>query len=76
MKPRAMIIDLRGLSDPRATLDEVRFVIPPDRVLVITALGTLSTDDLRCCGFRVIERPTTGREILAAVAAMLREAES
>jgi hypothetical protein len=71
MKPRVMIIDLRGLPDPSATLDEVRFVIPPDRVVVLMALGTLAKDDVQRRGFNVIYRPTTVGEVVAAVARVL-----
>jgi len=71
MKPRVMIIDLRGLPDPATTLDEVRFVIPPDRVVVLTALGTLAKEDVRRFGFNVIDRPTTVGDVVAAVARVL-----
>ena len=71
MTPRMMIIDLRGLPDPRATLDGLRVVIPPERVLVVTALGTLTADEIRRLGFRTIERPATIGEIVAAAASLL-----
>ena len=71
MKPRAMIIDLRGLPEPRATLDEVRFVMPPDRVIVLMALGTLAKDDVQHQGFNVIDRPVTVGDVVAAVARMV-----
>ena len=72
MKPRLMIIDLRGLLNPLATLDEVRFVIPPDRVLVLTALGTVSEQDIRRLGFAAIQRPTSVAEVVAGAVARLR----
>src|SRR5215510_3068805 len=72
MKPRAMVIDLRGLPEPRAVLDEVRVVLPPDRVLVLMALGSISEDEVRRQGFRVIERPATVGDVVAAVATILR----
>lgn len=71
MKPRVLLIDLRGLPDPRETLDEVRFVIPPDRVLVITALGGLTNDDVRRLGFPVIGRPATVSQIVSTVRGVL-----
>lgn len=71
MKPRAMVVDLRGLEDPRLTLDELRFVIPPERVVVVTALGTLPRRDVEHFGFRTIERPATVGEIVGAVSALL-----
>jgi hypothetical protein len=71
MKPRAMIIDLRGLPEPRTTLDEVRFVMPPDRVVVLMALGTLAKKDVKRLGFNVIDRPATVGDVVAAVARVL-----
>ena len=71
MKPRVMVVDLRGLPEPRETLDELRFVIPPDRVLVVTALGTLTGDVIQRLGFTVIERPATIGQIVAAAAGLL-----
>jgi len=71
MKPRAMIVDLRGLPEPRRTLEEVTWVIPADRVLVVTALGTLPSDMVRSMGFTVVERPTTVGAIVSAAAALL-----
>jgi hypothetical protein len=41
MKPRTMIVDLQGLPHPRETLDAMRLVLQPERVLVLTALGSL-----------------------------------
>jgi hypothetical protein len=71
MKPRVIVVDLHGLPDPRATLDEVRFLVPSDRVLVVTAMGTLTGNEVRRLGFKVIERPATIGEIVRAAASML-----
>jgi hypothetical protein len=72
MKPRALIVDLHGLPEPRQALDEIHGVIPAERVLVVTALGTVNPDDIRRLGFRVVSRPATVGEIVAATAALLR----
>jgi hypothetical protein len=74
-KPRVMVIDLRGLPDPANTLDEVRFVMPPERVLILRALGTLTDDDVRRFGYSVINRPATVGQVVAAVAALLRRTD-
>jgi NTE family protein len=71
MKPRVLIVDLRGLPDARATLEEVRFVIPPDRVLVLMALGALTENEVRRLGFKALERPTTVGQVVAAAATLL-----
>ena len=72
MKPRVMIVDLQGLPDPRAALNEVRVFVSPDRAVVVTALGTLTADEIRRLGFVTIERPTTIGQIVAAAASLLR----
>jgi hypothetical protein len=69
--PRLLLIDLHGLPDPRQTLSEVALVSPPDRVLVVTALGTVPPDEVRRLGFTVIERPVTVGQVVAAVRALL-----
>lgn len=71
MKPRVLLVDLHQLPHPRATLDEVRFVLPADRVLVVTALGSVTAAQVRRLGFNVIERPATVGEIVAATRALL-----
>ena len=70
-KPRLLIVDLRELPRPRETLDEVLFVLPADRVLVLTALGTLRADEVRRSGFNVIERPATIGEVVRTAAILL-----
>jgi hypothetical protein len=71
MKPRLLIIDLRGLPDPRDVLDDARFVLPADRVLIITALGTVPERDVRELGYCVIPRPATVETIVRTAAALL-----
>jgi hypothetical protein len=71
-KPRAMLIDLRGLPHPRDVLDEVRYLIPPADVVVLASMATIPIDELRQLGFRVIPRPVTMREIVRVLAGMLK----
>jgi hypothetical protein len=71
MKPRVMLIDLQGLADPRVTLDEVRFVHPPERALVVTALGSVTAEVVRALGFNVVERPVSIGRISATIAILL-----
>ena len=71
MTPRLLLIDLQGLPDPQQTLREVPFVVPPGRVLVVTALGTLARDDVHRLGFATIERPVTVGQIVAAAGSLL-----
>lgn len=71
MRPRAMIVDLRGLPQPRGTLEQVTWVMPADRVLVMTALGTLSPGEVRHMGFTAVQRPVTVGDVVAATAKLL-----
>ena len=71
MRPRVLLVDLHELPRPRETLDAVRLVLPRERVLVVTALGSLTGDEVRALGFNVIERPATVGEIVAETAALL-----
>jgi hypothetical protein len=70
-KPRVVIVDLRGLPEPRSVLEELRLVIPPDRVIVITALGTLAPDTIRQLGHHVVRRPTNVSDVVDAAASLL-----
>jgi hypothetical protein len=71
MKPRVLLIDLHELPKPRETLEEVRFLLPPERILVVTALGSLTGEEVRALGFKVIERPATIGQIVAEAGALL-----
>jgi hypothetical protein len=71
MKPRVIVIDLRDLPDPRAAIDEVRLILPPHRVVVLMALGTIPEADVRHLGFHVIDRPATVGDVVAAVGRVL-----
>lgn len=72
--PRVLVIDLNDLPKPQETLDEVRVVLPPERVVVITALGSLPPGDITRRGFHVVPRPATVGQIVAAVGAALTRA--
>ena len=70
-EPRLFLVDLQGLSKPHETLAEVRQIAGATRVLVVTALGTVTADEVRALGFDVIQRPATIGQIVAAVTALL-----
>lgn len=76
MAPGAMLIDLNGLAHPRETLESVRAVLPPDRILVITALSTLTAAEVRRLGFSTIERPATIGQIVVRAASLLTSARA
>jgi hypothetical protein len=70
--PRVIIVDLRGLLEPRSVLGELRVLVRPDRVIVITALGTLTLDTIRQLGYHVVTRPTSVREVVETAGRLLR----
>jgi hypothetical protein len=76
MTPRVLLIDLHELPEPRETLGEARLVLPPERVLVVTALGSLPGEEVRQLGFNVIERPATIGQIVAATGALISRTPS
>jgi hypothetical protein len=76
MKPRMLLIDLHELPNPRETLDEVRLVLPPERVLVVTALGTLPPGEVKRFGFNIAERPASIGEIVTTTRTLLSRAST
>ena len=70
-EPRLLLVDVQGLPRPHETLAELRELAGATRVLVVTALGTVSADEVRALGFDVIQRPATIGQIVAAVTALL-----
>jgi hypothetical protein len=46
-------------------------VIPPERVLVVTALGAMAADEVQRLGFTAIERPATVGQVVAATVSLL-----
>jgi DNA-binding response OmpR family regulator len=67
-KPQLAIVDLKGLSDPLEILTDLRVLMEPDRVLVVTALGTIPPLEMERFGFHVLTRPITVQDIVAAAA--------
>ena len=72
LKPRLVIVDLQDLPAVETLLHELREMIKPQRVLVITALGTLTPDQLHKWGFHTIARPAIVADIVAKASALLR----
>ena len=73
-KPRLAIVDLDGLSDPAGVLRDLHVLMKPDRVLVLTALGTLPTQQVESLGFHVIARPTVIQQVVRAARGLVRSA--
>jgi ActR/RegA family two-component response regulator len=65
-KPRLAIVDLQGLPNPREVLDGLRVLMKPDRVLVLTALGSVAAGEIEPAGFRALRRPTSIDDVVRA----------
>jgi hypothetical protein len=75
-KPRLAIIDLQGLPDPSHVLSELRVLMKPDCVLVLTASGTMPATAIQDMGFRVLSRPIVIQAIVDAAAEVIRAAKA
>ena len=72
-RPLLAIVDLQGLPDPDRVLNDLATIMNPSRVLVLTATGTVLPDQIQARGFRVVRRPTTIGDVVAAAARAIRE---
>ena len=72
-RPLLAIVDLQGLPDPDRVLTDLATIMNPSRVLVLTAIGTVVADQIQARGFRVVRRPATIGDIVAAAARAIRE---
>jgi len=74
-RPLLAIVDLQGLPDPDVVLNDLATIMNPSRVLVLTAIGTVSSDEIQARGFRVVRRPIAIFSVVAAVARAISEAK-
>jgi hypothetical protein len=72
-KPRLAIVDLQGLPDPERALNDLRILMKPNRVLVLTAIHTVSPDTIEQLGFLVLKRPVPIGEVVSAAARTLQQ---
>ena len=76
VRPVLAVVDLQGLPHPDRVLDELAVVMKPSRVIVLTAIGTVSPDDIRTRGFHVLGRPIPISDIVAAAVRVIGEEKS
>jgi DNA-binding response OmpR family regulator len=74
LKPRLVIVDLQGLATAREVLDELHHMMKPERILVLTGLGTLTPAEIQRWGFHTMARPVTIGEIVDKASALVRAA--
>jgi hypothetical protein len=71
MKPRLVLVDLKGLSEPLGVLNDLRLLMNPDRVLVLTAIGTVPETDIQRLGFHILSRPIVIDQIVRAATGLI-----
>lgn len=74
--PWLALVDLQGLTDPANVLKGLHGLMKPERVLIVTAIGTLSADEVERLGFRALSRPIGIGGIVRAAADIIRSAGS
>ena len=70
--PQLLIVDLHGLPKPDVVLDEVRGLVPAERVLVIAGIGTVSSERIAQLGYRMVKRPVRLGDLTEIVATILQ----
>jgi DNA-binding NtrC family response regulator len=66
-KPRLALIDLKDLADPQDVLRDLRVLMKPERVLVLSATGTIPREDIERLGFHVMPRPFVIEDLIREV---------
>ena len=67
MRPSLAVVDLLGLPSPHQVLDDLAVIMKPNRVIVLTAIGTVSPADIEARGFQVVRRPIPISNIADAI---------
>jgi DNA-binding NtrC family response regulator len=66
-KPRLALVDLKDLADPQDVLRDLRVLMKPERVLVLSAFGTMAREDIERLGFHVMPRPFVIEDLVREV---------
>lgn len=66
-KPRLAIVDLKDLPDPQSVLQDLRVLMKPECVLVLSAIGTIPAAEIERLGLRVIPRPFVIEDVVRAI---------
>jgi len=57
-------------------LADLRVLMKPDRVLVLSAMSTVPEDEIQRLGFRAVKRPIAIEQIVDAVTRIIRDDSS
>jgi hypothetical protein len=72
LKPRLAIVDLQGLPEPERVLDDLRILMDPRAVLILSGIGTVAPNKVEDLGFHVLHRPVTIGSVVAAAERTVR----
>jgi ActR/RegA family two-component response regulator len=72
MQPRLVLVDLKALPDPEGVLNELRVLMKPDRVVILTASGTVAPAAIERLGFHALSRPVEIADVVRASASAIR----
>jgi len=67
MKPRLAIVDVQALPDAEQVLADLRVLMKPDQVLVLSAMSAVSDEAIERLGFRTVKRPIAIEHIIEVV---------
>lgn len=71
-KPRLAIVDLKGLPNPEEVLNDLRVLMKPSRVIVLTAIDSLPAGEIAHLGFRALARPIVIKDVVDTAAEAIR----
>jgi len=71
--PQLVLVDLKGLPNPEAVLNDLHVLMKPERVLVLTASGTVPAADIERMGFHTLSRPIAIADVVGTAAVSVRE---
>jgi hypothetical protein len=75
-KPRLAIVDLQGLQQPEQALDDLRILMDPRAVLVLSGIGTVAPAKIEGLGFQVLNRPVTIGSVVAVAERAIRQSQA
>jgi DNA-binding NtrC family response regulator len=71
-KPRLAIVDLKDLPEPQEVLRDLRVLMKPERVLVLSAIGTIPREDIERHGFHIMPRPFVIEDLVREVRTIMQ----
>lgn len=67
LKPRLALVDLKDLPDPADVVRDLRVLMKPESVLILTAIGTVTRAEIERSAFHALRRPIVIEDLVRAV---------